>query len=322
MDEPTPRPVAGIRPTRRTLLRAGAASAAAVGASQLPIGRAVAAPPGLAVASGGSPAADPPQIPGMVMRTAGVASANALNGSKLYGAPGLSRAEPSGFIDFPLQLPLGARLVRVDAYSYSSAPVTHPWRLYRHAVTSAALVVIANFETTGNGFLTSALDYRGLAQPVVGVGDELLVEIQTSTNLWAGGVVYQYDEPTDQLHLRDEPRRVYDSRPGADPAGVGPKTPLTNGTERVIDTTFGGAVPAAGATSVLVNLTATFTDAGGFLSAFKNGTAWPGTSTLNWDHANTNVGNLAMVPVDASSRFKVRCAGRCDMVVDVLGWFG
>lgn len=72
------------------------------------------------------------------------------------------------------------------------------------------------------------------------------------------------------------PARVYDSRPGATPLGV-VKGKLADHAERVVDPKLGGAVPS-GASAVVMNLTATDTNPGGFLSAFKNGVAWPGTS--------------------------------------------
>ena len=117
------------------------------------------------------------------------------------------------------------------------------------------------------------------------------------------------------------PVRVYDSRPGAVPAGV-VKGKLDNHSERVIDAKLGDAVPA-GASAAVINLTATDTNPGGFLSAFKNGIGWPGTSSLNWSLPNTTIANQCTVAVDAVAKFKVRCEGTggTNFVVDVVGYY-
>jgi len=98
--------------------------------------------------------------------------------------------------------------------------------------------------------------------------------------------------------------RIYDSRNGFAPLGV-TKGQLANGAVRVIDTTFGGAVPA-GASAALVNLTVTNTSPAGFLALFANGISWPGNSSINWDHANQSIANLAVVALDATAKLQAR----------------
>ena len=117
------------------------------------------------------------------------------------------------------------------------------------------------------------------------------------------------------------PIRIYDSRPGTQPPG-GLKTKFANHEERVLDARLGTGIPA-GASSVLVNIAATNTNPGGFFSLFKNGVAWPNTSTLNWGVANTTVSTLSATQLAANGTFKARCEapGGADLVVDVVGWF-
>lgn len=115
--------------------------------------------------------------------------------------------------------------------------------------------------------------------------------------------------------------RSYDSRPGEAPLGV-QKGKLTNGEERTgIDLTVasGGQVPT-GISAVIVNLTATQTDAAGFFALYKNGTAWPGTSTVNWGASNTSVANTTVVAVDAATKVTVRGAGSAHCIMDVIGF--
>jgi hypothetical protein len=117
------------------------------------------------------------------------------------------------------------------------------------------------------------------------------------------------------------PARVYDSRPNATPLAV-VKGKLADHAERVIDPKLGGAVPQ-GASAVVMNLTATDTNPGGFLSAFKNGVAWPGTSSVNWFQPGSTVANQCTVALDGTAQFKVRCegAGGTHFVVDVVGYY-
>ena len=116
------------------------------------------------------------------------------------------------------------------------------------------------------------------------------------------------------------PVRVYDSRPGSPPL-VGTKSPMLDGQERDLAMTTGGAVPAGLATAVAVNLTVTNTGAAGFVSLYKNGVAWPGTSSINWTEPGTTIANGTMVAVDSAGVITARAKSSCDVVIDVLGYY-
>ncbi len=116
--------------------------------------------------------------------------------------------------------------------------------------------------------------------------------------------------------------RAYDSRAGFAPLGV-TKGKLTEGQTRTnIDLKVNGGAEAIpiGISAAIVNLTATNTSSAGFLGIFKNGTVWPGTSTVNWFATNSSIANSAIVAVDAQSRVSVRCAGSADFIIDVIGF--
>lgn len=121
------------------------------------------------------------------------------------------------------------------------------------------------------------------------------------------------------LRMLASPYRCHDTRPGEGPASL-PKTKITTGQERTVDTGLGGDVPSY-ARAALVNITATQTDAAGWFSAFPFGTAWPGTSTLNWSATNSNVANSTIVAIDTSGRFTLRGQGSAHAIVDVQGFF-
>lgn len=115
--------------------------------------------------------------------------------------------------------------------------------------------------------------------------------------------------------------RAFDSREGKAPLGV-TKGKLAHGTTRSnIDLTVGsgGKLPT-GISAVLLNLTVTNTGPAGYLTAYKNGIARPGVSSMNWTGKNSNLANTTIVPVDASSRISVYCEGGAHVIIDVIGY--
>jgi hypothetical protein len=121
------------------------------------------------------------------------------------------------------------------------------------------------------------------------------------------------------LHVLASTVRIYDSRPNQPPfAGV--KAPLAQAEERVVAATQGGAAPA-GATAVMVNLTVVSQSPSGFLSAFRNGVAWPGNSSINWERQGQVIANSAVVAVDANAQFRVRASFATDVIIDVVGYY-
>ena len=78
----------------------------------------------------------------------------------------------------------------------------------------------------------------------------------------------------------------------------------------------------AGATAVLVNLTIVNTTGSGYLGLFKNGIAYPGNSTINWNQPGTLLANSAVCALDDQARFAVKAnVGFTDFVIDVLGYY-
>jgi hypothetical protein len=116
-------------------------------------------------------------------------------------------------------------------------------------------------------------------------------------------------------------KRVYDSRPGTQPP-VGPKTRFESGTTRVIDAKTGGAI-IPGASAVLLNVVATETNAAGYFSFWRNGTGWPGTSSINWNRPDTTIANSVVTSLDANGFFQARMegVGGAHLVVDVVGFY-
>lgn len=115
--------------------------------------------------------------------------------------------------------------------------------------------------------------------------------------------------------------RVYDSRPGTQPP-VGTKARFDDHTTRVIDAKTNGAI-LPGASAALLNVVATETNLAGFFSFWRNGIAWPGTSSINWNRPDTTIANSVVVKLDANGLFQARMegAGGAHLVVDVVGFY-
>ncbi|WP_441250163.1 PKD domain-containing protein [Kitasatospora sp. McL0602] len=81
-----------------------------------------------------------------------------------------------------------------------------------------------------------------------------------------------------------------------------------------------GGVPAD-ATSVVLNLTSTDADAGGYLTAYASGTERPGTSNLNFA-ARQTVANQVVVPIGADGKVSIyNKFGHTQVVADVFGYY-
>ena len=108
------------------------------------------------------------------------------------------------------------------------------------------------------------------------------------------------------------PKRLLDTRSGA------PVPP--NGT---VTLTVDGAqgLPAAGITSVVLNVTATQPTSNGFLTAYAEGQPQPTTSNVNFGTGRT-VANLVTVPVvDGKVTFRNNASGTVHVIADAFGYY-
>jgi PQQ-like domain len=109
------------------------------------------------------------------------------------------------------------------------------------------------------------------------------------------------------------PVRLMDTRISGGPVGAGQSRNLT----------VAGVVPGApaGATAVVLNVTATNTTAASFLTVYPAGDARPNASNLNWKAGKT-VPNLVEVPVGAGGAITFyNRSGSTAVVADLEGYF-
>ncbi len=124
------------------------------------------------------------------------------------------------------------------------------------------------------------------------------------------------------LTVLSAPVRVYDSRTGQAPTAIGPKTPLANGVDRVVDTSGNFSGVPSDATAVMLSLTAVNQNGSGWLSVRADGAAYGGHSNLNFQ-ANTAIATMCLSRCSGSD-IAVRLGGAatsCNVAVDVLGYY-
>jgi hypothetical protein len=123
------------------------------------------------------------------------------------------------------------------------------------------------------------------------------------------------------FHPLTTPIRVYDSRPGTQPA-VGSKTPLAANVARPIDCSANGSGVPAGAIGVLATLlVVNTTKATGNLTLWANGIPVPATNNVLWTNAGDRASVLTYTGLDAAARCQVRANQTTDVVLDVVGYY-
>ena len=114
------------------------------------------------------------------------------------------------------------------------------------------------------------------------------------------------------------PVRVLDTRTG----NGAPRAAVGAGRTLAVKVTGLAGVPAAGVAAVVVNVTVTQPTAGGYITAWADGAARPGTSNLDFS-AGQSVPNLAVVPVGADGDIALfnGSPGTVQLIVDVTGYY-
>lgn len=131
------------------------------------------------------------------------------------------------------------------------------------------------------------------------------------------------DGPADSCrsgsYLAVGPARLLDTRPEAQIGYAGGKP--GPGAEVRVQIAGREGLPASGISAVVVNLTATESDAAGFVTAWASGATRPFTSSLNLDAAGQTRPNHAIVPVGADGAITLYTLEGTHLIVDVFGCF-
>ena len=123
-----------------------------------------------------------------------------------------------------------------------------------------------------------------------------------------------------QLHILPAPVRVYDSRPGAEPAGIGPKAQTAINGARTIDTTLNLSTVPPQANGVLITLTLVAPATGGFATVWPDGVPVPSTSSINFDPGQ-NIATTTVSGCGPGAKIQVLANAVADFIVDVIGYY-
>ncbi|HMJ79072.1 MAG TPA: hypothetical protein VK507_24010 [Iamia sp.] len=125
------------------------------------------------------------------------------------------------------------------------------------------------------------------------------------------------------LHILPTPKRIYDSRPGTSPTGVGPKTPLVGGdAPRTLDLKQNSSGVPAGATGAVVTVLLVNAAIGdGNFTIWANDKLKPPANTLVWGGSAKRFTTQTITAVDAQARVKVDASRQTDVVIDVVGFY-
>ncbi|MDH6578396.1 S53 family peptidase [Kitasatospora sp. MAP5-34] len=202
---------------------------------------------------------------------------------------------------------------------------------------SAVILNVTVTEPTANGYLTvypsgttrptsSNLNWTaGQTVPnlvIVPVGADGNVNLYNgsawgSTHLVADVFGYFSASPTGAKFHSALPHRVMDTRSGVGAAAPG----AALGGNQQSTLTFDYYGPMAAAKAVVLNVTVTQPQAGGWLTVWQaNGQARPTASNLNWAPGQT-VANLVTVPAGTTVSFYNGSWGATHLIVDLVGYY-
>ena len=116
------------------------------------------------------------------------------------------------------------------------------------------------------------------------------------------------------------PARILDTRADGPRVGYTGAKPKAGATV-ALQVLGKGGVPATGVSAVVLNVTATGTAKGGYVTVWPAGTTRPVVSTLNATGAKQTVANLAVVPVGANGKVDLFVQSGADLIADVQGYF-
>jgi subtilase family serine protease len=129
-----------------------------------------------------------------------------------------------------------------------------------------------------------------------------------TTDASQGGSLYQPVTPT----------RVLDTR---NRTGVTTTTPVPANSSISVQLTGANGVPATGVTAVAMNVTATQSTAGGYLTIYPDGTTRPVSTNLNF-LAGQTIPNMVTVPVGGNGKVDFyNLAGTTHVVADLAGYY-
>jgi hypothetical protein len=155
----------------------------------------------------------------------------------------------------------------------------------------------------------------------LGTGNAVSFYSERGTHLIADVIGYFVPDVTpesgDGRLVAMTPDRFVDTRIGLGST----QAKICAGCEIRVQLTGRQALPATGVQAVVVNITGTAADSGGFVTVWPSNLARPNTSTLNLAGPGATAPNLAIIPLGPSGDVSVFSERGTHLIIDVLGYF-
>jgi hypothetical protein len=234
----------------------------------------------------------------------------------------------NGYVGAAIDVPAGSLVVDIVFFLYqTSGQQLCAVQLYHLAAATSSYEILLSQTADGTGVLTlSAAAFSAGLPRLITQNDALTAFVwRGAQSAVCRGIRVDYMPPATGVGAAGggltpiPPARVYDSR------HAGGK--LANGEERPVSLASalsGAPVVPPGATAAFITLTVTDTEGpGGYVAAFPGGTAWAGTSSVNWFGAGQNLATAAMVALGANRDIVLRGGtANTHVIVDVTGYVG
>jgi outer membrane protein assembly factor BamB len=256
----------------------------------------------------------------------GLYAFNASNGAQIYHSAGfginrfVTPAEAGGQVFVPSH-------TVIRSFTFAAAPPPPPTVVLlapnNGPTAGATSVTITGTNLTGatavmfgtaaaaTFAVTSATQITATSPPGSGIVD-VTVTSPAGTSATSAADKFAYTLPP-AAYTALTPVRLMDTRTSGGPLGPASVRNLT--------VVGAGPLAPAGATGVMLNVTAANTSAAGYLTAYPTGSVVPLASNLNWTAAKT-VPNLVSVQVGSGGQVSFyNSAGSTDVVVDLEGYF-
>lgn len=183
---------------------------------------------------------------------------------------------------------------------------------------SGPIVATSDVDTFSNAYVSMPTNLPGDAgNTLFGANNTLTPNGKLAANTFAWIAAQKAVlSPTDGYVGLAAPVRILDTRDGTG----GTTGPFADGEIRSVTVTQAGLGIPAGATSVMVNITAVDPSATGYLTAYPAPGAPPTVSSVNFT-AGTTVANAAFVRVGGAGRISLyNSAGSTHVLVDIVGY--
>jgi hypothetical protein len=113
------------------------------------------------------------------------------------------------------------------------------------------------------------------------------------------------------------PERILDTR-----SGLGaPAAKVIAGRTIEVQVAGQGGVPPAGATAVVLNVTAANVGGAGYVTVWPTGQSQPNASNLNVEDVGQTAPNLVTVPIGSGGRVSMFTSTTADLIADIAGYF-